>query len=124
MTECACGCGAEITRFDPSPDFKWIHCQQLWLCGVDKPDPQGWRAEQRFRTLLLRQDFTWQDSNWEFEWLDAHIAQYDPDFRGGIVSFEAGLAYLHEIYEYECLRRGVPNPLRQTALAGVSQPQV
>lgn len=108
IAECACGCGYRITDADPSPDFKYYHCNQLWLASLDKPDPEVWRAEQRIMTMLICQHFTWGSSLWEFEWTDRHIGQYDTS---GVGNVQAGLRYLYEAYDMNCQSWGVANGL-------------
>lgn len=108
LSECACGCGGLITRADPSPDFKYQHCNQLWLVSLDKADPDTWRAEQRILNRLFRQSPTWADSNWEFEWTDEHIGQYDQTGEGNA---QAGLEAMYEQYDLFCRSWEVPNDL-------------
>lgn len=107
-TECACGCGGLITYADPSPDFKYQHCHQLWLASLDKPSPDTWRAEQRILNRLFRREFAWAGSRWEFEWTDAHIGQYDQTGEGNV---QAGLEAMYEQYDLFCKSWEVPNDL-------------
>lgn len=96
-SECHCGCGAKITHADPSPDFKWPQCQKLWLASVDKADPEHWRFEQRALNLLIRVEWEWRHSEWDFEWTDQHLCLYD--YEG--TDPARGLANLYEQYRQQ-----------------------
>lgn len=94
MSQCACGCGSEITRYDPSPDFKYIQCHLLWLASQAHPDPAWRRAKQRYLHRLVSVESRWSECYWEDEITDRYITLFDP----AGVSYEDGLAVLIQRY--------------------------
>lgn len=90
VNDCACGCGSEITPRDPSPDFKYIQCQLLWLASVDQDDPPWWRARQRYLYRLIALVPRWPECYWEYEITEGHVILYDDNQ----ASYEDGLASL------------------------------